>query len=95
MNILVIFHSDDADGEKLALTLALGAVQANCDIRLRYLGSSAPTDSIHQGYVTPRPQDLEWADALVLAIAPRRFALRSEVEEFLARLRQQSGGNSG
>jgi hypothetical protein len=94
MNILVIFHSDDADGEKLALTLALGAVQASCDIRLRYLGTKAPTDSIHKGYVTPRSQDLEWADALVLAIAPRRFALHSEVEKFLARLRQESGGNS-
>ena len=91
MNILVIFHSEDAGGEKLALTLALGAVQAKCDIRLRYLGAKAPTDSIHKGYVAPRNQDLEWADALVLAIAPRSFGLRSEVEEFLVRLQQQSG----
>ncbi|MGD0963435.1 MAG: hypothetical protein ABSA57_05985 [Candidatus Acidiferrales bacterium] len=91
MNILVIFHSEDADGEKLALTLALGAVQAKCDIRLRYLGSKAPNDSIHKGYVAPRNQDLEWADALVLAIAPRSFRLRSEVEEFLVRLQQPSG----
>ena len=37
MNVLVIFHSEDAGGEKLALDLALGAVQAKCDIRLRFL----------------------------------------------------------
>ena len=91
MNVLVIFHSEETDGEKLALTLALGSVQAKCDIRLRYLGAKAPTDSVHKGYVTPRAQDLEWADALVLAIAPRSFGLRSEVEEFLIRLQQPSG----
>jgi len=83
MNVLVIFHSEDTDGEKLALTLALGAVQAKCDIRLRYLGTTVPAGAIHQGYVAPREQDLEWADALVLAIAPRSFGLRSEVEDFL------------
>lgn len=88
MNVLVIFHSEDADGEKLALTLALGAVQAKCDIRLRYLGTTVPTHSIHQGYVAPREQDLEWADALVLAIAPRSFGLRSEVEDLLERLKK-------
>jgi hypothetical protein len=42
----------------------------------------------------PRLFPARGADALVLAIAPRRFALHSEVEEFLARLRQQSGGDS-
>jgi hypothetical protein len=88
MNVLVIFHSEDADGEKLALTLALGAVQAKCDIRLRYLGTTVPTRSIHQGYVAPREQDLEWADALVLAIAPRSFGLRSEVGDLLERLKK-------
>jgi len=91
MNILVIFHSEDAEGEKLALSLALGAVQAKCDIRLRHLGTEAPANSIHNGYVKPRDQDLEWADGLVLAIAPRNFALRSEVEEFLAQLKKRSG----
>jgi hypothetical protein len=90
MNVLVIFHSEDAEGENLALTLALGAVQAECDIRLRRLGMVAPANSIHQGYVAPRDQDLQWADALVLAIAPRSFGLRSEVEAFLTRL-----GNRG
>jgi hypothetical protein len=94
MNILVIFHSEDADGEKLALTLALGAVQAKGDIRLRHLGTESPANSIHRGYVQPRDQDLEWADALVLAIAPRSFGLRSEVEEFLARLKKQPGDRS-
>jgi len=88
MNILVIFHSEDADGENLALKLALGAVQSKCDIRLRRLGTAVPGSSVHQGYVAPRDQDLAWADALVLAIAPRSFALRSEVEEFLARLKK-------
>jgi hypothetical protein len=94
MNILVIFHSEDADGENLALTLALGAVQAKGDIRLRRLGTETPANSIHEGYIAPRDQDLEWADALVLAIAPRTFGLRSEVEEFLSRLKQQSGEHS-
>jgi hypothetical protein len=94
MNVLVIFHSDDADGEKLALDLALGAVQAKCDIRLRFLGSAEPQNGIHKGYVAPRARDLEWADALVLAIAPRSFALRAEVQEFLGRLAKQSGDRS-
>ncbi len=88
MNILVIFHSEDADGEQLALSLALGAVQAKCDIRLRRLGKEATENSIHDGYVVPRDQDLEWADGLVLAIAPRNFALRLEVAEFLAQLKK-------
>ena len=94
MNVLVIFHSEDADGEKLALELALGAVQAKCDIRLRFLGRAEPHGAIHKGYVAPRAQDLEWADALVLAIAPRSFALRAEVQEFLGRLAKQSGDRS-
>jgi hypothetical protein len=88
MNVLVIFHLEDADGEKLALTLALGAVQAKCDIRLRCLGITVPTSFIHQGYIAPREQDLEWADALVVAIAPRSFGLRSEVENFLEGLKK-------
>jgi hypothetical protein len=86
MNVLVIFHSED--GEELALTLALGAVQAKCDIRLRRLGATVPKGAIHKGYVAPRDQDLEWADALVLAIASRNLGLRSEVEEFLVRLKK-------
>jgi hypothetical protein len=90
MNALVIFHSEDEDGEKLALTLALGAVQAQCDIRLRRLGTGEPKGAIHEGYVAPRGQDLEWADAVVLAIAPRNFGLRSEVEGFLVQLKGQS-----
>jgi hypothetical protein len=94
MNILVIFHSEDPDGEKLALNLALGAVQAKCDIRMRRLGTDVPANSIHKGYVAPRDQDLEWADGLILAIAPRSFGLRSEVQEFLVRPKNQSGDRS-
>ena len=86
MNVLVIFHSADGKGETLALNLALGAVQSKCEIRLRQLGTEDAASAIHQGYVPPRKQDLEWADALILAIAPREFAARSEVEEFIRRL---------
>jgi hypothetical protein len=95
MNVLVIFHAEDPDGEQLALSLALGAVQAKCDIRLRYLGATLPASSIHKGYVAPKAQDLAWADALVLAIAPRSFHLRSEVEEFLEQLKKGEDAQGG
>ncbi len=91
MNVLVIFHSEDKEGEKLALSLALGAVQARSDIRLRRLGTAQPESAMHQGYIAPREQDLQWADALVLAIAPRNYRLRSGIQEFLAQLEKSSG----
>jgi hypothetical protein len=93
MNILVIFHAADAEGEQLALSLGLGAVQAKCDIRLRRLGAEVPEYAIHAGYIAPREQDMDWADGLVLAIAPRNFALRSEVEELLGSLGKHPGNS--
>lgn len=80
-NILVTFWSRTGKTEKLALGAALGAVQAEAKIRLRWLRESVEDpelDSIPEWrmnrermgkeYIEPREDDFGWADGMVIAL---------------------------
>ena len=89
VNTLVVFYSRYGAAERLALAAGVGALQARANIRLRRLADDADPDTIqqdaawrqgldrmHRDYVTPRPADPLWADAIVLvtpADSPRQM----------------------
>jgi hypothetical protein len=80
VNTLVIFYSRYGVAEQLALAAGVGALQVRANIRLRRLADDADARAIeddpawqgnlermHRDYVTPKPADSLWADAIVLA----------------------------
>src|SRR5437016_395220 len=91
-NVVVVFWSRLGATERLALNAAVGAVQGRANIRLRWLRESScdPNDAEWQGcrarmepeYIAPRPTDVEWAEALVLATPARVGAGAPEWQEF-------------
>lgn len=96
VNVLVVFYSRYGEAEKLALAAGLGAIQENGNIRLRRLADLAPADVIScdapwtsnlsrmlRDYVTPRPADPVWADAIVLAMPARS---EGELQKYVASL---------
>jgi multimeric flavodoxin WrbA len=91
--VLVTFYSRSGNTEKLALSHAVGAVQARALIRLRRVRDAAvPPDTsaevlrMHKEYVPPAEADVLGADALV--VAPPLSALPSDDEwqEFMGLL---------
>lgn len=76
VNVLVIFYSCCGKTEKLALAAAVGAVQARANIRMRRLtdaGEEVPEckDALarmRKEYVPPAPQDVVWADAVIVGM---------------------------
>jgi multimeric flavodoxin WrbA len=71
--VLVTFSSQNGETEKLALSAAVGAVQARALIRLRRIADTDGTDSnedavrMRKEYVGPTEADVLGADALILA----------------------------
>lgn len=59
--MVVVFESRGEGIERLALGVAVGAVQGRANIRLRCLHNTAND----MEYVAPRDADAEWADAIV------------------------------
>jgi multimeric flavodoxin WrbA len=95
-NILVTFWSRTGKTEKLALSAALGAVQAKAKIRLRWLRESvedSELDSIpewrenrkrmNKEYIEPREDDFAWADGIVIAIPARLNPAATELKRCL------------
>lgn len=66
VNVLVVFCSRTGRTEKLALAIAVGAVQAKANIRLRWLREAAD-ERMEKEYVAPREVDAVWAHAIVIA----------------------------
>lgn len=76
VNVLVIFYSCSGVTEKLALAAAVGAVQARASIRMRRLTDAGESPSegrealirMRKEYVPPTPADVQWADAVIIAM---------------------------
>jgi hypothetical protein len=74
--ILIIFHCQTGDTEKLALNAAVGAVQSRAFIRLRRLpdmGMVPDNEALlrmRKEYVPPTEKDILGADAIILVAAP-------------------------
>jgi len=74
--VLIIFYCQSGETEKLALSAAVGAVQARALIRLRRLpdmGLVSDTDDLlrmRKEYVPPAEKDILGADALIFVASP-------------------------
>jgi NAD(P)H dehydrogenase (quinone) len=95
INVLVVFHSRTGRTEKLALTAAVGAVQAKANIRLRWLREAADDAAIESApewkenrqrmekeYIAPREVDAAWADAIIIGTS----GSPPELQDYLASL---------
>jgi hypothetical protein len=67
-NFLIAFEATEELTEGLALALGLGAVQRGGNIRLRHLSPADTARLAHQGYGRLKPDDLRWADCLVVGV---------------------------
>lgn len=65
-NVLVVFGPPTEELESVAAAAAVGAVQSRAHIRLRRLGGVPGEERIVETYVRPRPDDVAWADGVVL-----------------------------
>src|SRR5580700_10168449 len=106
INTLVTFSSRAGATEKLALSAALGAVQARSFIRLRWLRENvddATIDSVPEWrenrdrmareYIAPREIDFLWADVVLLAMPARDGVSSPELKIYLDGLQAlQSAG---
>jgi hypothetical protein len=67
-NVLVIFQADTEHTEQMALAVAVGAVEAEANIRLRRLAAPAAVEVAHKGYGKLQVADLLWADTVVVGL---------------------------
>jgi len=76
LNVLVIFYSCRGETEKLALSAAVGAVQARASIRMRRLTDAGEEIAecretlarMRREYVPPTAADALWADAVIIGM---------------------------
>jgi NAD(P)H dehydrogenase (quinone) len=79
VNVLVIFCSHTESTEQLALAVAVGAVQARANIRIRRLPAhneesvpgTEPLTRMQREYVPPASADALWADAVIISMNDR------------------------
>jgi len=100
--VLVTFSCETGDTEKLALSAAVGAVQARAAIRLRRIPgaeNSATSEAairMRKEYVGPAEADILGADALILAASADTTVLSAPWQNFLSLLlRLSSEGRLG
>jgi len=67
-HVLIIFQSNTEPIERLALAVAVGAVEAEGLIRLRRLAAPGAPEVGHQSYGTIKRADLEWAETVVVGL---------------------------
>lgn len=67
-HVLIIFQSNAEPIERLALAVAVGAVEAEGLIRLRRLAAPGAPEVGHQSYGTIKPADLDWAETVVVGL---------------------------
>ena len=67
-NVLVIFQADTERTEQLALAVAVGAVEAEANIRLRRLAAPGAAEVAHKGYGRLQQPDLLWANTVVVGL---------------------------
>lgn len=96
VNVVITFCSRTGVTEGLALTAAVGAVQARGSIRLRWLPEIADDQTVEavpewkesrarmeQEYISPREIDAEWADALIVVVPSRLTISAPELKSYL------------
>ena len=90
--VLVIFSCQTGDTEKLALSAAVGAVQARALIRLRRIPDVDADDNneevvrMRKEYVKPAEGDVVGADALIIAASADTNALSKPWQDILSLL---------
>ena len=67
-NVLVMFQADTECTEQMALAVAVGAVEAEANIRLRRLAAPHAVEVIHKGYGKLQAADLLWANSIVIGL---------------------------
>lgn len=67
-HVLIIFQSNTEPIERLALAVAVGAVETEGLIRLRRLAAPGAPELGHQSYGTIKRADLEWAETVVVGL---------------------------
>src|SRR5258706_5759361 len=67
-NVLVMFQADTECTEQMALAVAVGAVEAEANIRLRRLAAPHAVEVIHKGYGKLQAADLLWANSLAIGL---------------------------
>ena len=67
-NVLVMFQADTECAEQMALAVAVGAVEAEANIRLRRLAAPHAVEVIHKGYGKLQVADLLWANSIVIGL---------------------------
>jgi NAD(P)H dehydrogenase (quinone) len=103
VNVSVIYYSSTGTTRQMAERLAQAAEKAGADVRLRHVAELAPDDVIasqdawvqHRERVkdepTASPDDVTWADAVLLG-SPTRFGnVASQLKQFIDTLGPQWG----
>ena len=67
-HVLIVFQSNTEPIERLALAVAVGAVESEGLIRLRRLAAPGAPEVGHQSYGTIKRADLEWAETIVVGL---------------------------
>jgi hypothetical protein len=67
-NLLILFQANTEATEQLALAVAVGAVEAEANIRLRRLLLPGAPEIGHKGYGKLQPADLLWAHTVVVGL---------------------------
>jgi hypothetical protein len=67
-HVLIIFQSNTEPIERLALAVAVGAVESEGLIRLRRLAAPGAPEVGHQSYGAIKRADLEWAETIVVGL---------------------------
>src|SRR5258708_15080667 len=67
-NVLVVSQADPECTEQMALAVAVGAVEAEANIRLRRLAAPHAVEVIHKGYGKLQAADLLWANSIVIGL---------------------------
>ena len=67
-NVLILFQTNNEPVEQLALSVAVGAVEAGGLIRLRRLAGSGAPEVGHKSYGKLQPADLLWANAIIIGL---------------------------
>lgn len=85
-NFLITFQATEELIEGLALALGLGTVQRGGNIRLRHLSPPDSAHLAHQGYGRLKPDDLDWADCLVIGV--EAYELNEDLDALLRVVRE-------
>lgn len=101
-NILIAYYSRDGSTERMAYAVADGAREIASEVRIRRArelvdaqtisavpGWQESADRMNAAHAAPSPEDVEWADAVILGSPTRYGLMASELKAFLDSLGAQ------